>query len=329
MDQLILQDNNYPDMRNSKLHIESFMDYTKQAKSANSVRAYRFAWKKYQSWCAEHGYDPINFPKGNFELLIGMFLCDMAKRQVLTVASLECYLAGIRHFYLEQGINADTRHIRIREAMAGIKRVLGTKQTQKKALHTDDLSKMLELVQDQSKAINVRDKALMLIGFAGAFRRSELVGMDIEHVEFSTDGITVFLGKSKTDQNREGRFVDIPYGKSPTLCPVTAFKNWIKAGKITEGPVFRPIDKVGRIASQRLSDKSVATIIKKLAAPFGFEEKVAGHSLRAGLVTTAIKKGVDTIVIARQTGHKSINTLKKYERLSREFEQNAAAHVGL
>jgi len=312
-----------------KQHLEDFYEYTKKSKSANSIRAYRFAWTKFNDWCDQSGYDPFSPPSSSYEFLVGLFIASMAKGRQLKPASLTSYLAGIRHFYAEKGIAVDTRHTEIRKAMAGIKRELGTAPNQKKPLKTENIKLLIDSIGRLVWPIEVRDKAMILIGFAGAFRRSELVGIDIEHLSFDTNGVSIFIPKSKTDQEMQGRTIDIPFTSSEQYCPVRALQAWIKCARSESGPVFLQVHKSGKITRERLGGRSVALMLKRRCKPFGFSDDIAGHSLRAGHVTSSIKNGTPETWIMRQTGHTSIDTLRKYERLSREFEANSAAKIGL
>lgn len=312
-----------------KQHLEDFMEYTKKSKSPNSIRAYKFAWTKFSDWCSGSGYNLLFPPAESFELLIGLFIASMAKSKNLKPASLTTYLAGIKHFYSEKNIRVDTKHEEIRKAMAGIRRELGTKQNRKLPLTTDNIKLLIDSIGRIVKPIESRDKAIILIGFAGAFRRSELVGIDHEHLEFGSGGVSIFIPSSKTDQEGAGRFVDIPFSGSETYCPVRAIQAWIMCSKSSSGPVFRSITKGGRIKDKRLGDRDIAYMLKKYCKPFGFSDQIAGHSLRAGHVTSSIKMGTPETWIMRQTGHTSVDTLRKYERLQREFEANSAAKIGL
>lgn len=188
---------------------------------------------------------------------------------------------------------------------------------------------LIDSIGDLSKPIDVRDKAIILIGFAGAFRRSELVGIDVKDFVFDQLGMTIFIPNSKTDQEGEGRYVDIPFSPNERYCLVRALQAWLRCSQISEGPLFRGISKGGKITGERLGDRSVALMLKKRCKPFGFADDIAGHSLRAGHVTSSIKNGTPETWIMRQTGHTNINTLRKYERMTREFEANSAARIGL
>ena len=176
----------------------------------------------------------------------------------------------------------------------------------------------------------MRDRALLLAGFAGAFRRSELVGLDVSDLEFNSAGLIVNIRRSKTDQEGQGRKVGLPYGSTPVTCPVRALEAWLAVLGTDEGPLFRGINRHGHLAGRRLTAQSVALVIKRRAAQAGMETRdLAGHSLRAGLATAAAAAGVSERAIMAQTGHRSLATLRKYLREGSLFLENAAAKVGL
>ena len=178
--------------------------------------------------------------------------------------------------------------------------------------------------------LGIRDRALLLVGFAGAFRRSELVGLDIADLDFNHDGLTVTLRRSKTDQEGEGRKVGLPYGSNPSTCPVRSLQAWIEASAIEAGPVFRSVNRHGRLQPDRLSDKAVALVVKRRAEAAGLDpSRYAGHSLRAGLATAAANAGVSERAIMAQTGHRSVQMVRRYIRDGSLFRENAAAKVGL
>lgn len=312
-----------------KQQIEDFYEYTRKSKSANSIKTYRFGWVKFNRWCEENNYKPFSPPESSYEFLIGLFIASMAKNRQLKPKSLESYLAGIKHFYAEKGVIVKTRHREIRKAMAGIKRELGTAPSQKKPLKTENIKLLIDSIGKLVWPIEVRDKAMILIGFSGAFRRSELVGIDIEHLSFDTNGVSIFIPQSKTDQEMRGRFVDIPFASNDQYCPVRSLQTWIRCARIERGPVFLQVHKGGKIIRKRLGGRSVALMLKRRCKSFGFSDDIAGHSLRAGHVTSSIEKGVPETWIMRQTGHTSIDMLRKYERLNREFAANSAAKIGL
>jgi len=178
--------------------------------------------------------------------------------------------------------------------------------------------------------IGVRDRALLLVGFAGAFRRSELVSLDVADVAFGADGLIVQLRRSKTDQEGEGRKVGLPFGSNPLTCPVRAVRAWLDVAVIVRGPIFRPVDRHGNVAGTQLTDQSVALVVKRCAKAAGLDpRRYAGHSLRSGLATAAAMADVSERAIMAQTGHKSLPMVRRYIRDGSLFRRNAAAAVGL
>jgi integrase len=216
----------------------------------------------------------------------------------------------------------------VRTVLKGIKRKLGTAQ-QGKAPATIEVVRIL-LQQIGPGILGTRDRALILMGFAGAFRRSELVSFDVADVTFSELGMVLTLKQSKTDQEGEGRKIAIPYGLIPATCPVRMLEVWLRDAGITAGPIFRPIDHHGNVKSQRLTAQSVGLVIKRHAAMAGLQvDDFSGHSLRAGFATTAAAAGIAERNIMRQTGHTSVKTVRKYIRQGELFRDNPAGQIGL
>jgi integrase len=209
--------------------------------------------------------------------------------------------------------------------MRGFRRVVGTAQREAKPILREDLFQMLEPMGDGPK--DLRDKALLLLGFAGAFRRSELVGLDVADFEHVRQGIIVLLRRSKTDQEGRGRKIGIPHGRT-RWCPVRSLMDWIEHAGIESGPVFRPVNRHGQVANQRMSGEAVSIIVKDRAEVAGFDPAAfSGHSLRAGLATSAAMAGVSTLSIRRTTGHASDAMLARYVRIGDIFTDNAAAAI--
>jgi integrase len=178
--------------------------------------------------------------------------------------------------------------------------------------------------------LGVRDRALLLLGFAGAFRRSELTSLDHEDLEFTPEGLVALLRRSKTDQEAQGRKVGIPYGSNPQTCPVRAVQAWFAASEISTGPIFRRVDRHGKLRAGRLSGYAVALVVKRHAEAAGLDAaKYAGHSLRAGLATSAAIGGASERAIMAQTGHRSVSMVRRYIRDGNLFRENAAAKAGL
>jgi integrase len=214
------------------------------------------------------------------------------------------------------------------ETLKGIRRSLGTAQQGKTPLLTADLLQVLaHLPPDLA---GTRDRALLLAGYAGAFRRSELAGLDLEHLAWVEEGAVLTLARSKTDQEGQGRQVAIPRGAHAATCPVRALHRWIEQAKITEGPLFRPVDRHGKLRKGRLHPDAVGAIVQRALARAGFEAgKYGGHSLRAGFATQAAKNGATAFDIMRQTGHRSVQTVSRYVREAQLFRDAPASKLGL
>jgi len=215
-----------------------------------------------------------------------------------------------------------------RGVWAGIRRAKGTAQAGKAPALTADVRAMVATLPDT--LLGVRDRALLLLGFAGAFRRSELVGLDVADLEAGRAGLVVALRRSKTDQEGAGRKLGVPYGAHPATCPVRAVQEWLDATGLTAGPLFRSVNRHEQLQPGRLSDKAVALVVKRTAAAAGLDPaRYAGHSLRAGLATAAAMAGASERSIMAQTGHRSERMVRKYIRDGQLFRDNAAATVGL
>ena len=215
---------------------------------------------------------------------------------------------------------------------AGIRRTHGTAQEGKAPALVDDVRAMVTAMAPRRgrswRLLELRDRALLLVGFAGAFRRSELVGLDVEDLAFSRAGVAVHLRRSKTDQEGQGRKIGIPRGQIDT-CPMAALQAWLRASGIEAGPLFRGVTRHGHLQG-RLSGYAVALVVKRRAAAIGLnQERFAGHSLRAGLATSAAAAGASERAIMAQTGHRSVLMVRRYIRDGELFRDNAAAAVGL
>lgn len=241
------------------------------------------------------------------------------------VATIQRRLAAIAKAHVALGADDPTKAEIVKATMRGIRRSLGTAQREAKPILREDLFSMLERMGADPKAI--RDRALLLLGFAGAFRRSELVDLDVADIEHVRQGLVVLLRRSKTDQEGRGRKIGIPHGRT-RWCPVRHLTDWLDHAGIEVGPIFRPVDRHGHIADQRLSGEAVSIIVKDRAEAAGFDPAAySGHSLRSGLATSAVIAGVSTLSIRRTTGHASDAMLARYVRIGDIFTDNAAAAV--
>ncbi len=223
---------------------------------------------------------------------------------------------------------ASTHHFVVSETLKGIRRAIGTAQHGKKPLLTADIRRII--AHYPKNLTGTRDRALVLTGFAGAFRRSELAAIDFTDVSFCRDGLVIDLRRSKTDQEASGRKVGIPFGQDAATCPVRSLRRWLKESHIKSGPVFRAIDRHGNLAPRGIHRASVSWILKRAARRARMKtEPLGGHSLRAGCATQASMNGANERDIMRQTGHKSAETLAKYIRIGQMFTHNAAASLGI
>ena len=245
------------------------------------------------------------------------------------VATLERRLSAIRWVHETEGHPSPTTHTRVRELMAGIRRTYGAPPDQVDPLSTDQLAKIVSTLDLDTKA-GLRDRALLLFGFAGAFRRSELAALQREQLTRTSQGYRVTLIRTKDDQEAQGRPVGIPAFSASPLCPVAAIDAWLTAAEISTGPVFRRVTRWDTVGELPLAGGSIAKILKRLAVRADIPpDRIAGHSLRAGHATTAAENGAPDRSIMNQTGHKSVDTLNGYVRPATVFIDNSATYLDL
>jgi len=295
--------------------------YARGAKAASTQRSYHNDWRDFEVWCAAH--ELMALPAA--PETVALYLASRAA--VYKTATLARRLVAISRAHQLAGHPSPTTDAGVRTVAAGIRRTKGTAQEGKAPAVTRELRAMVAALPPT--LLGRRDCALLLVGFAGAFRRSELVALDVADVAETADGLVVTLRKSKTDQEGAGRKVGIPYGSHTTSCPVRALRAWLTAAGVAEGALFRGVDRHGRVLG-RLSDKGVARVVQRAAAAAGLDPtKYAGHSLRAGLATAAAQGGAPERAIMAQTGHKSVSMVRRYIRDGELFTDNAAAYTGL
>jgi site-specific recombinase XerD len=297
-------------------------DYIRASKAESTLRGYQSDWRDFCAWFEGKGLATLPATPD----AIAAYIAECAGH--LKPGSIQRRLNAIAEAHKAAGLESPTHTGIVRNTMKGIRRTMGTAPAQKTAALTADIRTMVDVADDGT--IGARDRALILLGFAGAFRRSELVGLDVEDCAFSKDGLVVTLWRSKTDQEGVGRKVGIPYGSNPETCPVRTIQDWIEAAAITCGPVFRSINRHGRVQTGRLSGIDVARVVKKLAQRGGLDPaKYAGHSLRAGHATSAAIAGVSERSIMQQTGHRSVQMVRRYIRDGSLFRDNSAGSLGL
>jgi integrase len=273
-------------------------------------RAYKADLEHFRDWGGD-------IPTTDIQL--AAYLAQQAP--ILKVATLTRRLAAISIAHKAQRLPSPTSSPLVRATMRGVRRGHGTAQRQAAPLLREDLFVVLGAMGDRLK--DLRDKALLLVGFAGGLRRSELVAINVIDFERVREGVVLTIRRSKTDQDGVGRKIGIPFGRT-IHCPVKAVENWLSIARIEDGPVFRPVDRHGRLAG-RLSGEAVALILRDRMAAAGFDPQgYSGHSLRAGFATSATRAGVSTFKIRQQTGHASDAMLSRYVRDGELFLGNAA-----
>jgi site-specific recombinase XerD len=298
--------------------------FVEAAKAENSRRAYRSDWLQFEVWCRGHGLVCLPAAPETVALYLTALAADHKP------ASLQRKLTSITKAHQAAGLPtpASMQIAVVSETLKGIRRTVGTAQPGKEPLLTADILNMLDALDEGP--LGCRDRALLLVGFAGGFRRSELVSLDVEDVNETTDGLVIRVRRSKTDPEARGTTVALPYGSTAATCPVRSYRAWVAAAGITNGPAFRSVDRHGRVGQGRMNAGSIARLIKRAAEDAGLDPaSYAGHSLRAGFATQAFMNGAAEVSIMRQTRHKSLSTLRKYIRDRSLFRDNPAAKLGL
>lgn len=291
----------------------------RKSKADNTLRAYEADWHDFYDWCSHRHMQSL---PAEPETIVN-YINDLADNAKANTVSRR--ISAISENHKAAGYQDDNpcRDGLVRNSLDAIKREKGTIQKGKAPLLFEDLQDISSCF-DLSEMAGIRDKALMLIGFMGAFRRSELVRIDIEDISFTREGVIILVHQSKGDQEGQGEYVAIPYNSDPDVCAVVALKHWINAAELNSGPLFRPLNKYKQIRNRRLTDKSVALIVKKYASLAGFNaNEFAGHSLRRGFATSAAQYDVDERTIMQQTRHKSEKMVRRYIEQGNLFKNNA------
>ena len=289
---------------------EETLKNLKSSKALNTVRAYKSDFKDFGLFCIKNGLKNLpTDPK-----IVSLYLTFLSSKNV-KVSTIKRRLVSIGVIHKMKGYYLDTKHPAIIENLMGIKRRKGVKQKAKKPLLINDLKQIIDVINKQKDPDikKLRNKALLLIGFSGGFRRNELVSIDLDDVEFVFEGLKITLKKSKTDQFSEGFTKGIPHFENSLYCPVNNLKKWLNISKIKKGPIFTKFSKGSKITNIRLSDQSVALIIKEYLIKSGINsENYSGHSLRSGFATSAAEAGAEERSIMSMTGHKSTDMVRRY-----------------
>ena len=297
-------------------------DFAAHSKASNTVKAYRSDWNDFTRWCGSHNL--VALPAS--AETVAFYLSNLATTH--KASTLTRRVSAISQAHQIAGYETPTKSSKVRLVMAGIRRAKGTAADAKTPVMIDELKRMIARLPES--LLGTRDRALLLIGFTGGFRRSELIGLDRDAVAITRDGLVVTIRFSKSDQDGAGQKVGLPFGSNPATCPVRSFQDWLDASGIVEGPLFRPITRHGKMGCVRLSTKAVARIVKRYIKGIGLDAThFASHSLRSGLATSAAIAGASEAAIMRQTRHRSLVTVRRYIRDGSLFRENAAAVLGL
>tara|TARA_Y100001970_G_scaffold280020_1_gene388314 strand:+ start:992 stop:1906 length:915 start_codon:yes stop_codon:yes gene_type:complete len=283
----------------------------RSSKASNTLRAYKADYKDFALFCIKHGFKSIpTDPK-----VVSLYLTHLS--QTSKFSTLKRRLASISVVHKLSGHYIDTKHPMITENLMGIKRAKGSYQKAKKPILINDLKLIVDVInKDKNEKRRAKNRALILVGFAGGFRRSELVAIMNEDIDFVSEGVKIFIKRSKTDQSGEGMTKGIPYFSNQEYCPVISLKNWIEKSKIKSGKIFD------------MSDKSVALTIKKYTAIAGLDSnKYSGHSLRSGFATSAAELGAEERSIMAMTGHKTTQMVRRYIQEANLFKNNALKKI--
>ena len=302
--------------------LEQVREYILASKVENTLRGYQSDWRHFCAWCDSHSIGPLPATSE----CVAAYIAECAGH--LKPGSIQRRLNAIAEAHKAAGLESPTHAAIVRNTLKGIRRTLGTAPEQKATALTDDIRAMVDATD--AGIIGARDRALILLGFEGAFRRSELVGLDFEDCAFGKDGLTITLRRSKVDQEAAGSKIGVLYGSSPETCPVRNVQAWLEAASITAGPLYRSINRHGQLQPGRLSGIDVARVVKKLVTRAGLDPaKYAGHSLRAGHATAAAIAGASERSIMKQTGHRSVQMVRRYIRDGSLFRENSAGKLGL
>ncbi len=305
------------------LHEETLSNL-KSSKANNTLRAYKSDFKDFGAFCNKHGFNSLpTEPK-----IVSLYITHLSKNS--KISTLRRRLVSISMVHKLKGHYLDTKHPIIIENLMGIRRTKGSMQKGKKPLLISHLKLLINVINEQKteEIKKARDKAIILIGFGGGFRRTELISIDHDDLEFVPEGLKITIKRSKTDQYGEGMIKGLPYFINEIYCPVLSLKKWLDLSKIKSGPIFRRFAKGSSLTNNRLTDQSVVLLIKNYLNLAGIENSnYSGHSLRSGFATVAAESGADERSIMSMTGHKSTQMVRRYIREANIFKNNALSKI--
>ena len=290
------------------------------SKATNTVRAYKSDFKDFGLFCAQNGFKALpSEPK-----IVSLYLTYLSTKDI-KMSTLKRRLVSIGVIHKLKGHYLDTKHPSIIENVMGIKRRKGSFQKGKKPILINDLKLIIDVIdQQQNEDIKkLRDRSIILIGFSGGFRRNEIVALDYEDLDFVSEGLKIDIKRSKTDQFGEGSKKALPYFDNSQYCPVVSLQKWIRISNINSGSLFRRFSKGSKLSENRLTDQTVALIIKSYLQLAGINSKnYSGHSLRSGFATSAAESGAEERSIMAMTGHKSTEMVRRYIKEANLFKNN-------
>jgi len=293
----------------------------KNSKASNTVRAYKSDFKDFGLFCSQNGFKSLpSDPK-----IVSLYLTHLSIKEA-KMSTLKRRLVSIGVIHRLKGHYLDTKHPSIIENIMGIKRRKGSIQKAKKPILISDLKSIINVIDelDREEIKKIRDRTIILIGFSGGFRRNEIVSLDYDDLDFVDEGLKISIRRSKTDQFGEGSIKALPYFDSHRYCPVVSLKNWLNITKINSGPLFRRFLKGLKLSENRLTDQTVALLIKEYLQLAGIDSKnYSGHSLRSGFATSAAESGAEERSIMAMTGHKSTEMVRRYIKEANLFKNNA------
>ncbi len=297
----------------------------RSSKASNTIRAYKSDFKDFGLFCIQNGFKSMpSEPK-----IIALYLTHLSSKDA-KMSTLKRRLVSIGVIHKLKGHYLDTKHPVIIENIMGIKRRKGSIQKGKKPILINDLKLLINAIDQQNKEEikKIRDKSIILIGFSGGFRRNEIVSLDYDDLDFVPEGLKINIRRSKTDQFGEGSVKGLPYFDNLTYCPVLTLKKWITLSKINKGPLFRRFTKGLKLSNNRLTDQTVALLIKEYLKLAGIDNRnYSGHSLRSGFATSAAEYGADERSIMEMTGHKTTQMVRRYIKEANVFKNNALNKV--
>jgi len=293
------------------------VDLARAEKALSTRKAYGTDFRLFKTWCDAKGVSSLRASPETVAAFLAAETGNGTKPSTLARR-----VAAIRFAHKLAGRATPTDSEAVKATLRGIRRTVGTAKIRKAPAVAAKVRAMVGLAPD--RLAGLRDRALLLLGFAGAFRRSELVALDVADITETTTGLLVTIRRSKTDQEGEG--VTIAIARGDVACPARALREWLDAAGIEAGPIFRPINKAGTVGVQRLTDRSVANIVKVYAELAGFDASLfSGHSLRSGFLTSAAAKGASIFKMMDVSRHKSVDTLRGYVRYAELFKDHAGA----